>query len=114
VEIVNVHPAKGEADKYVLGPRPTLRWRMIMRWWRLVKGINPETLGIDFGWYHHDWHASCGGIRDAGKNYLDELLKRMNVTQPSELKTVRGGDTRGRWRGECRWSRRWFRYGVLN
>jgi len=84
VEIVNVHPAKGEADKYVLGPSNTSLaedYALVA----LVKGINPEH-----------WELILAGTTTIGtqaaveyvtrENYLDELLKRMNVTQPSELK----------------------------
>jgi hypothetical protein len=84
VEIVNVHPAKGEADKYVLGPSNTSLaedYAVVA----LVKGINPEH-----------WELILAGTTTIGtqaaveyvtrENYLDELLKRMNVTQPSELK----------------------------
>jgi hypothetical protein len=84
VEIVNVHPAKGEADKYVLGPSNTSLaedYAVVA----LVKGINPEH-----------WELILAGTTTIGtqaaveyvtrENYLDELLKRMNVTQPSELR----------------------------
>ena len=84
VEIVNVHPAKGEADKYVLGPSNTSLaedYAVVA----LVKGINPEH-----------WELILAGTTTIGtqaaveyvtrENYLDELLKRMNVTQPGELK----------------------------
>jgi hypothetical protein len=84
VEIVNVHPAKGEAGKYVLGPSNTSLaedYAVVA----LVKGINPEH-----------WELILAGTTTIGtqaaveyvtrENYLDELLKRMNVTQPSELK----------------------------
>ena len=84
VEIVNLHPAKGEADKYVLGPSNTSLaedYAVVA----LVKGINPEH-----------WELILAGTTTIGtqaaveyvtrENYLDELLKRMNVTQPSELK----------------------------
>jgi len=84
VEIVNVHPVKGEADKYVLGPSNTSLaedYAVVA----LVKGINPEH-----------WELILAGTTTIGtqaaveyvtrENYLDELLKRMNVTQPSELK----------------------------
>jgi hypothetical protein len=84
VEIVNVHPAKGEADKYILGPSNTSLaedYAVVA----LVKGINPEH-----------WELILAGTTTIGtqaaveyvtrENYLDELLKRMNVTQPSELK----------------------------
>src|SRR6266853_84198 len=84
VEIVNVHPAKGEADKYVLGPSNTSLaedYALVA----LVKGISPEH-----------WELILAGTTTIGtqaaveyvtrENYLDELLKRMSVAQPSELK----------------------------
>jgi hypothetical protein len=84
VEIVNVHPAKGEADKYLLGPSNTSLaddYAVVA----LVKGINPEH-----------WELILAGTTTIGtqaaveyvtrENYLDELLKRMNVTQASELR----------------------------
>jgi hypothetical protein len=84
VEIVNVHPAKGEADKYVLGPSNTSLaedYAVVA----LVKGINPEHSELILA------GTTTIGTQAAAEyvtreNYLDELLKRMNVTQPSELK----------------------------
>ena len=84
VEIVNVHPAKGEADKYILGPSNTSLaedYAVVA----LVKGINPEHSELILA------GTTTIGTQAAAEyvtreNYLDELLKRMNVTQPSELK----------------------------
>jgi len=84
VEIVNVHPAKGEADKYVLGPSNTSLaedYAVVA----LVKGINPEHSQLILaGTTTIGTQAAVEYV--TRENYLDELLKRMNVTQPSELK----------------------------
>jgi hypothetical protein len=84
VEIVNVHPAKGEADKYVLGPSNTSLaedYAVVA----LVKGINPEHSELILaGTTTIGTQAAVEYV--TRENYLDELLKRMNVTQPSELK----------------------------
>jgi hypothetical protein len=84
VEIVNVHPAKGEADKYVLGPSNTSLaedYAVVA----LVKGINPEHSELILaGTTTIGTQAAVEYV--TRESYLDELLKRMNVTQPSELK----------------------------
>jgi hypothetical protein len=84
VEIVNVHPAKGEADKYVLGPSNTSLaedYAVVA----LVKGINPEHSQLILaGTTTIGTQAAVEYV--TRENYLDELLKKMNVTQPSELK----------------------------
>jgi hypothetical protein len=84
VEIVNVHPAKGEADKYVLGPSNTSLaedYAVVA----LVKGINPEHSELILaGTTTIGTQAAVEYV--TRENYLDELLKRMNVAQPSELK----------------------------
>ena len=84
VEIVNVHPAKGEADKYVLGPSNTSLaddYAVVA----LVKGINPEHSELILaGTTTIGTQAAVEYV--TRENYLDELLKRMNVTQPSELR----------------------------
>lgn len=84
VEIVNLHPAKGEADKYVLGPSNTSLaedYAVVA----LVKGINPEHSELILaGTTTIGTQAAVEYV--TRENYLDELLKRMNVTQPSELK----------------------------
>src|SRR6266404_6295398 len=84
VEIVNVHPAKGEADKYVLGPSNTSLaedYAVVA----LVKGINPQHSELILaGTTPIGTQAAVEYV--TRENYLDELLKKMNVTQPSELK----------------------------
>jgi len=84
VEIVNVHPAKGEADKYVLGPSNTSLaedYAVVA----LVKGINPQHSELILaGTTTIGTQAAVEYV--TRENYLDELLKKMNVTQPSELK----------------------------
>jgi hypothetical protein len=84
VEIVNVHPAKGEANKYVLGPSNTSLaddYAVVA----LVKGINPEHSELILaGTTTIGTQAAVEYV--TRENYLDELLKRMNVTQPSELR----------------------------
>jgi hypothetical protein len=83
-EIVNVHPAKGEADKYVLGPSNTSLaedYAVVA----LVKGINPEHSELILaGTTTIGTQAAVEYV--TRENYLDELLKKMNVTQSSELK----------------------------
>jgi hypothetical protein len=84
VEIVNVHPAKGEADKYVLGPSNTSLaedYAVVA----LVRGINPEHSELILaGTTTIGTQAAVEYV--TRENYLGELLKKMNVTQPSELK----------------------------
>jgi hypothetical protein len=84
VEIVNVHPAKGESDKYVLGPSNTSLaddYAVVA----LVKGINPEHSELILaGTTTIGTQAAVEYV--TRENYLSELLKKMNVTQPSELK----------------------------
>jgi hypothetical protein len=84
VEIVNVHPAKGEADKYLLGPSNTSLaddYAVVA----LVKGINPEHSELILaGTTTIGTQAAVEYV--TRENYLDELLKRMNVTQPNELR----------------------------
>jgi len=84
VEIVNVHPAKGEANKYVLGPSNTSLaddYAVVA----LVKGISPEHSELILaGTTTIGTQAAVEYV--TRENYLDELLKRMNVTQPSELR----------------------------
>jgi hypothetical protein len=84
VEIVNVHPAKGEADKYVLGPSNTSLaedYAVVA----LVKGINPEHSELILaGTTTIGTQAAVEYV--TRENYLDELLKRMNVTQAGGLK----------------------------
>ncbi len=84
VEIVNVHPGKGEAEKYLLGPSNTALtedYAVVA----LVKAINPEHSELILaGTTTIGTQAAVEYV--TRENYLDELLKRMNVTQPSELK----------------------------
>ena len=84
VEIVNVHPVKGESDKYVLGPSNTSLaedYAVVA----LVKGINPEHSELILaGTTTIGTQAAVEYV--TRENYLSELLKKMNVTQPSELK----------------------------
>lgn len=84
VEILNVHPAKGEADKYVLGPSNTALaedYAVVA----LVKGINPEHSELILaGTTTIGTQAAVEYV--TRENYLGELLKGMNVTQASELK----------------------------
>ena len=84
VEIVNVHPVKGEADRYVLGPSNTSLaddYAVVA----LVKGISPEHSELILaGTTTIGTQAAVEYV--TRENYLDELLKRMNVTQPSELR----------------------------
>ena len=84
VEIVNVHPVKGEANKYVLGPSNTSLaddYAVVA----LVKGISPEHSELILaGTTTIGTQAAVEYV--TRENYLDELLKRMNVTQPSELR----------------------------
>jgi hypothetical protein len=84
VEIVNVHPAKGEAANYLLGPSNTALaadYAVVA----LVKGINPEHSELILaGTTTIGTQAAVEFV--TRENYLDELLKKMNVKQPSELK----------------------------
>jgi hypothetical protein len=84
VAIVNVHPEKGEAQKYLLGPSNTALtedYAVVA----LVKAINPEHSELILaGTTTIGTQAAVEYV--TRENYLDELLKRMNVTQPSELK----------------------------
>src|ERR1700747_2990349 len=84
VEIVNVHPVKGEANKYVLGPSNTALtedYAVVA----LVKGINPEHSELILaGTTTIGTQAAVEYV--TRENYLGELLKGMNVTQASELK----------------------------
>jgi len=84
VEVINVHPAKGEAEKYLASPSnvPLTEDYAVVA---MVKAINPEH-----------WELILAGTTTIGtqaaveyvtrESYLGELLTKMNVTQPSELK----------------------------
>jgi len=92
VEIVNLHPAKGEADKYVLGPSNTSLaedYAVVA----LVKGINPEHWELILAGTTTIGTQAAVEYVTAGK-YLDELLKRMNVTAAQRTEPVRSGDPR--------------------
>ena len=84
VAIVNVHPAKGEAERYLLGPSNTSLaedYAVVA----FVRGINPEHSQLILaGTTTIGTQAAVEYV--TRENYLDELLKKMNVTQPSELK----------------------------
>jgi hypothetical protein len=84
VEIVNLHPAKGEAANYLLGPSNTALaadYAVVA----LVKGINPEHSELILaGTTTIGTQAAVEFV--TRESYLDELLKKMNVKQPSELK----------------------------
>ena len=84
VEIINVHPAKGEPDKYLASPSNvtlTEDYSVVA----YVKGINPEHSELILaGTTTIGTQAAVEYV--TRENYLNELLKRMNVTQPSELK----------------------------
>jgi hypothetical protein len=84
VEIVNVHPGKGEAEKYLLGPSNTALmedYAVVA----LVKAINPEHSELILaGTTTIGTQAAVEYV--TRESYLDELLKKMNVTQASELK----------------------------
>jgi hypothetical protein len=84
VEIINVHPAKGEPDKYLASPSNvtlTEDYSVVA----FVKGINPEHSELILaGTTTIGTQAAVEYV--TRENYLNELLKRMNVTQPSDLK----------------------------
>jgi len=84
VAIVNVHPAKGEAASYVLGPSNTSLaedYAVVA----LVRGINPEHSELILaGTTTIGTQAAVEYV--TRENYLSQLLKKMNVTQPNELK----------------------------
>ncbi len=84
VAIVNVHPVKGEAASYVLGPSNTSLaedYAVVA----LVKGINPEHSELILaGTTTIGTQAAVEYV--TRENYLNQLLKKMNVTQPNELK----------------------------
>jgi hypothetical protein len=84
VEIINVHPAKGEAEIYLASPSNvtlTEDYSVVA----LVKGINPEHSELILaGTTTIGTQAAVEYV--TRENYLDELLKKMNVRLPSELK----------------------------
>jgi len=84
VAIVNLHPAKGEAEKYVLSPSNfslAEDYAVVA----FVKGINPEHSELILaGTTTIGTQAAVEFV--TRENYLSQLLKKMNVTQASELK----------------------------
>ena len=84
VSIVNLHPAKGEAESYVLSPSNfslAEDYAVVA----FVKGINPEHSELILaGTTTIGTQAAVEFV--TRENYLSQLLKKMNVTQASELK----------------------------
>ncbi len=84
VAIVNLHPAKGEAERYVLSPSNfslAEDYAVVA----FVKGINPEHSELILaGTTTIGTQAAVEFV--TRECYLGELLKKMNVTQASELK----------------------------
>jgi len=84
VAIVNLHPAKGEAEKYVLSPSNfslAEDYAVVA----FVKGISPEHSELILaGTTTIGTQAAVEFV--TRENYLSQLLKKMNVTQASELK----------------------------
>jgi len=84
MEIVNVKPGAGEAAGYMASPSNVqmLEDYAVVA---LVRGINPEhSEMILAGTTTIGTQAAVEFV--TRENYLNELLKKMNVTQPSELK----------------------------
>jgi hypothetical protein len=84
MEIVNLKPREGEATGYMARPSNVqmLEDYAVVA---LVRGINPEHSELILaGTTTIGTQAAVEYV--TRENYLDELLKRMNVTQPSELK----------------------------
>ena len=84
VAIINLHPAKGEAERYVLSPSNfslAEDYAVVA----FVKGINPEHSELILaGTTTIGTQAAVEFV--TRENYLSQLLKKMNVTQASELK----------------------------
>jgi len=84
VAIINVHPAKGEAEKYLLSPSNfslAEDYAVVA----LVKGINPEHSELILaGTTTIGTQAAVEYV--TRENYLSQLLGKMNVTKPTELK----------------------------
>jgi hypothetical protein len=84
MEIINVRPQAGEAARYVASPSnvPMSEDYSVVA---LVKGINPEHSELILaGTTTIGTQAAVEYV--TRESYLGELLKKMNVTQPSELK----------------------------
>jgi hypothetical protein len=83
-EIINVHPAKGEAKVFIASPSNVALaedYAVVA----FVKAINPQHSEIILA------GTTTIGTQAAAEyvtreSYLDELLKRMNVTRATELK----------------------------
>jgi hypothetical protein len=84
VEIINVHPAKGEPAKFQANPSNVALaedYAVVA----LVKGINPEHSELILaGTTTIGTQAAVEFV--TRENHLSQLLKRMNVTQASEMK----------------------------
>jgi hypothetical protein len=84
VEIINVHPAKGEPEKFQANPSNVALaedYAVVA----LVKGINPEHSQLILaGTTTIGTQAAVEYV--TRENHLSQLLKRMNVTQASEMK----------------------------
>jgi hypothetical protein len=84
MEIVNMHPVQGEAKKYlatVAGVPLTEDYAVIA----LVHGVNPEHLELILaGTTTIGTQAAVEFV--TRENYLNELLRRMTVSKPSDLK----------------------------
>lgn len=84
MEIVNAKPRAGEAASYIASPSnvPLLEDYAVIA---LVKGINPEHSQLILaGTTTIGTQAAVEYV--TRENYLSELLTRMNVSKPSELK----------------------------
>jgi hypothetical protein len=84
VEIINAHPMKGEAERFLASPSnvPLAEDYAVVA---LVKAINPEHSELILaGTTTIGTQAAVEYV--TRENYLRELLKTMNVTQSSELK----------------------------
>jgi hypothetical protein len=84
MEIVNVKPRPGEATSYLASPSnvPMSEDYAVVA---LERGINPEHSELILaGTTTIGTQAAVEYV--TRENYLNELLKRMNVTQPSQLK----------------------------
>jgi len=84
VEILNPHPLNEEAEKWLASPSntPLTEDYAVVAF---VKGINPEHSELILaGTTTIGTQAAVEFV--TRENYLDELLKKMNVKQPSELK----------------------------
>jgi len=84
MEIINVHPQAGEAGNYLASPSnvPMNEDYCVVA---LVKGINPEHSELILaGTTTIGTQAAVEYV--TRENYLNELLSRMKVTKPEELK----------------------------